>query len=82
MKPTAYETTIHGIDPTINPVGVECSMRLAHGALDNLPREAFLDETALARTCERERPGYLQAVAASYGATKRFDAWQARLQAD
>lgn len=72
-----YQQTIHEIDPTINPAGVEASMRLQYGTLDHLPRETFVEEVALAHLCEAEEPGYLRSVAESYGMAADFEKWEA-----
>ena len=75
-----YQETIHGLDPTINPAGVEASMRLQFGTLDHLDREDFEREISVARMCDDADPGYLRGVAASYGLLDAVEVWQARLQ--
>ena len=71
-----YQRLINEDDPTINPAGVEASMRLQYGVLDHLPRETFHAETEVARQCETESPGYLRGVAVSYGLGEDYDAWE------
>ena len=51
----------------INAAGVEASMRLRYSTLDHLSRADFRREIELAAECERSDPGYLAAVAASFG---------------
>ncbi len=62
---------------TLNPIGVEASMRLQYSTLDHLPIEVFRQEAALARAAEVEQPGYLRAVADAFGMLGAFDAWEA-----
>lgn len=75
-----YQDTIHQIDPTINPAGVEASMRLQFGTLDHLAFEEFEWEVEVARQCEAEAPGYLAAIAESYGLGDDFRRWQKEIQ--
>lgn len=70
---TGYERTIHEIDPSINAVGVECSMRVQFGTLDHLDRQTFRNEIALAREMEREQPGVLKMIAGSYGREQDYE---------
>ena len=37
-----YQKSIHDIDPSINPAGVEASMRLQYSTLDHLTHETFV----------------------------------------
>jgi hypothetical protein len=74
-----YQTTIHELDPTVNPAGVEASMRLQFGTLDHLDREEFKREIEIAKTCEAEAPGYLKSVAECYGMAKAFAYWAQRI---
>lgn len=76
MKLRGYESMIHELDPNINPVGVENSMRLQFGTLNHLPKSEFLREIQIAKDCQRQDPGYLRGVAASYGDAERFDEWE------
>lgn len=62
-----YIETIKSIDADINPVGVECSMRMEYGELDHLPFETFAQEVRIARGMEELEPGSLRALAESYG---------------
>lgn len=61
------------IDPTVNGVAVECSMRLEHGTLSHLPHSTFVAEVATARDCERMQPGWGRRIADSYGMTAQYD---------
>lgn len=74
-----YQKLIHDIDPTINPAGVEASMRLMYGTLDHLSHEIFRRETAIARSCKEREPGYLRRTAISYGMTADYNRWQEKL---
>ena len=71
-----YQKLIHDIDPTVNPAGVEASMRLQFGTLDHLDRQTFREEIILAKECEREQPGYLRRTAASYGMEADYNKWE------
>lgn len=75
-----YADLIRRIDPTINSVGVECSMRLQYGTLDHLDDLTFRAEVQLARACEQREPGFLQKLAASYGRRDEYNAEQATLR--
>ena len=57
-----YQLTIHEMDKTINPAGVEASMRLEYGTLDHLSRAAFSREIETAKECERQRPGFMRSL--------------------
>ena len=74
-----YQDLIHEIDPTINPAGVEASMRLQYSTLDHLPRSVFAQEIGLALMCEADEPGYLRSVADSYGMLSDFEKWETKL---
>lgn len=71
-----YERSIEKMDPAINPVGVEASMRLQYGTLDHLSRAEFLREIDVARTAEGLEPGYLRECAESYDRTEAFERWE------
>ena len=71
-----YQKLIHELDPTINPAGVEASMRIQYSTLDHLSREAFADEIKIARYSEAVEHGYLRLVADDYGMTKEYEAWE------
>ena len=75
-----YERFIEALDPDINPVGVEASMRLQYGTLDHLPREEFIKEINGARAVERMEPGYLRECADSYDRTEAFERWESERQ--
>ena len=70
---TPYAETIRTIDPTVNPIGVEASMRLQYGTLDHLSRGVFHGEIELAKACEREEPGFMRSTACSFGWGEAFD---------
>ena len=74
----SYQTLLHELAPSLNPAGVEASMRLQYGTLDHLPREIFAEEATLAAACEREEPGFLKSIAASMGMADDYNAWEAR----
>ncbi|MCY4580777.1 MAG: hypothetical protein OXD31_17255 [Chloroflexi bacterium] len=75
---SSYVETIREIDETVNAVGVEAFMRLEHGTLDHLSKEAFAREAALAKEAERQEPGALRicARADSKQALEDFDNFQ------
>ena len=75
-----YLRLIYELDPTVNPLGVESSMRLLYGTLNHLPRRIFLEEILIAKQCEAEEPGFLRGAAASYGAAHDFDQAQRLVQ--
>ena len=68
-----YVGLLYELDPTVNPVGVEYTMRLQYGTLDHLPHSIFLEEITLAKQCEAVDPGFLHKTAVSYGAGSDFD---------
>ena len=70
---TPYAKTIRKVDPTVNPIGVEASMRLQYGTLDHLSRGVFRGEIELAKACEREEPGFMRSTACSFGRGEAFD---------
>ena len=76
----AYQHTIHQIDKSINPAGIEASMRMQHDTLDHLPYEAFAQEVEIAKALEADYPGHLRELAASYGLEQDYDEWEGRIQ--
>lgn len=70
---SAYADAIRRIDPTVNPVGVEASMRLQYGTLGHLGHDVFRREVEIAQACERERPGFLRGIARSFGLGEAYD---------
>ena len=76
-----YADMILGIDDTVNPVGVECWMRLQYGTLDHLPRETFAAEAAMAKVGEELQPGSLREIAGTYGRAERYDIAQGIIDA-
>jgi phosphatidate phosphatase APP1 len=50
MEYRGYEKSIHDLDKTVNPTGVENFMRLQYRTLNHLPREVFVEEIALYKT--------------------------------
>ena len=75
-----YQETIHRLDPTVNPAGVEASMRLQYGTLDHLAKETFVEEIQVAKAAKGEQPGYLHRVADSYGLAQDYTEWEPKLQ--
>ena len=73
----SYQSLIRSINPTVNPAGVEASMRLQYSTLDHLGRDDFQREIDMALECEREQPGFLRMVANSFGMSREFDEWEA-----
>ena len=71
-----YQKLIHEIEPSVNPAGVEASMRLIYGVLDHLSRETFAEEIQIAKKAEAQDPGFLRQVAESYGMEKDFLSWE------
>ena len=78
MNRSPYEEILTELAPGVNPVGVECAMRLQYGTLDHLSREEFAREADLARRCEEAEPGFLRQTARSYGLLEAFDAHEQR----
>ena len=76
-----YADMILGIDDTVNPVGVECWMRLQYGTLDHLPRETFAAEAAMAKVGEELQPGSLREIAGTYDSAERYDIAQGIIDA-
>jgi hypothetical protein len=75
-----YQRVIRELDAkrTVNPAGVEASMRVNYGTLNHLCDSHFRREIRLARECEAAEPGYLRRVAESFGMADDFDAWEAQ----
>jgi hypothetical protein len=71
-----YQDLIRELVSDVNPAGVEAVMRLEYGTLDHLPRETFAAEAKIAAAMEREEPGALRQLAASYGLAADFDQWE------
>ena len=74
-----YQKSIHDIDPSINPPGVEASMRLQHSTLDHLPHKTFVEEVKIAKDCEAADPGYLKGIAESYGMADEYQEWETKM---
>ena len=75
-----YQQMIHEIDPTVNPAGVECLMRLEYHTLDHLPRSKFAEEIELAKTIHLEDPEELRRAAESHNMGNDYDSWEPRLR--
>lgn len=71
-----YQKIIRSMHPTINPAGVEASMRLQYGTLSHLSDRDFRREIRIAEECEKVEPGFLRKTAASYGMAEDFAAWE------
>lgn len=78
--PNGYQEMLHGMDPSINPAGVEAHLRLQYGTLDHLDAATFHKELALARNTEHLHPGYMREAAEAEAMTKDFNHWQTRLE--
>ena len=74
----SYQTLLRDLAPTLNPAGVEASMRLHYGTLNHLPRETFVAEAKLAADLESQSPGILRKIAESMGMADDFAKWEAR----
>ena len=77
--PNYCQNLIHQLEPTINPAGVEASMRLQFGTLDHLSKADFIAEIEIARVCQEQDPDYLHDVAQSFGLSADFDRWAEQL---
>ena len=73
----SYQTLLHELAPSLNPAGVEASMRLHHGSLNHLPRKTFVAEAKLAADLEGQSPGILRKIAVSMGMADDFAKWEA-----
>jgi hypothetical protein len=73
----SYQTLLRELSPSLNPAGVEASMRLHYGTLNHLPRETFAAETKLAADLEGQSPGILRKIAESMGMADDFAKWEA-----
>ena len=71
-----YQKLIHEMDKTINPAGVEGSMRLQFSVLDHLDRHDFLREIQVGKDCERYEPGSLSRMADTHGLRADYDRWE------
>lgn len=71
-----YQKLIRKLHPTVNPAGVEASMRLQYGTLSHLSDRDFRREIRLAVDCEKAQPGFLKGVAASFGMAEDFARWE------
>ena len=72
-----YQTLLDELVPNLNPAGVEASMRLHYGTLNQLPRETFVAEAKLAADLEGQSPGILRKIAESMGMADDFAKWEA-----
>lgn len=70
------QETIHRLDATINPAGVEASMRMSYATLDSLSLDEFRVEIEVAKTCEEAEEGYLEGVAVLMGLGPEYGAWE------
>lgn len=73
----SYQKLLCELAPTLNPAGVEASMRVHHGVLNHLPRDIFLAEAQLAADLESGSPGILRKIAESMGMGEDFAKWEA-----
>lgn len=63
----SYQRLINEIDPDVDAIGVEASMRLQYGTLDHLPRETFAQEIEIFKGCIAVDPTFGKRVAESMG---------------
>lgn len=73
----SYQKLLRELAPTLNPAGVEASMRVHYGVLNHLPRDIFLAEALLAADLEYGSPGILRKIAESMGMGEDFAKWEA-----
>ena len=73
----SYQTLLHELAPSLNPAGIEPSIRLHYGTLNHLPRETFVAEAKLAADLEGQSPGILRKIAESMGMADDFAKWEA-----
>ena len=71
-----YQRLIREMNPTVNPAGVEASMRLQYGTLSHLSARDFRREIKLAVSCEKAEPGFLKRTAESFGMADDFASWE------
>ena len=67
---------INEMDQTVNPAGVEASMRLQYGTLGHLDKAVFAEEIESAKESERFEPGFLKSIADSFGLRADFAKWE------
>ena len=72
-----YQTLLDELVPNLNPAGVEASMRMHYGTLNQLPRETFVAEAKLAADLEGQSPGILRKIAESMEMADDFAKWEA-----
>ena len=72
----SYQTLLRELAPSLNPAGIEASMRLHYGTLNHLPRETFAVEAKLAADLEAQSPGILSKIADSMGMADDFAKWE------
>ena len=73
-----YQKIIRELDSTVNPAGVEASMRLQYGTLDHLCNATFKQEIKIAKACEKAEPGFLKGCAESMGFGAEYAMWQGK----
>ncbi|WP_426034833.1 hypothetical protein [Cypionkella sp. TWP1-2-1b2] len=73
----SYQTLLRELAPSLNPAGIEASMRLHYGTLNHLPRKTFVAEAKLAADLEVQSPGILRKIAESMGMADDFAKWEA-----
>jgi hypothetical protein len=73
----SYQKLLRELAPSLNPAGVEASMRLHYGVLNHLPRDIFVAEALLAADLEIGSPGILRKIAESMGMGEDFAKWEA-----
>lgn len=76
MSTAVYADIISKIDSTINPYGVQGSIRLADLRMSSMMEFQFKEEIELAKQLHAQDPEFLRSAAASFGMTAEFDAWE------
>ena len=71
-----YQESIHDLDNTVNPAGVEAFMRVEYGPLDYLPLSSLEDGAKSAKSAEAKQPGLLEMIAESKGLADDYADWQ------
>ncbi len=71
-----YQDFIHKLDKTVNPAGVEASMRLVYPVLSDLDKQTFLSEIQMAKECEVLESGFLLSTAETFGLKADYEKWE------
>jgi hypothetical protein len=76
MSTAIYADIISRIDPTINPYGVQGSIRLANLRMSSMWEFQFEEEIELAKQLHAQDPEFLRSAASSFGMADEFDSWE------